>query len=247
MDRFSIASVGALVGEPTRCAILLALLDGRSRPAGELARAAGLSAAATSLHLGKLVAGGLLAVQKEGRHRNYSLASPNVAHALEAIGVIATRAPPARSLSLERAKLREARTCYDHLAGAYAVALAQALEQQGVLRRRGDRAYHVTKHGVQWLGDVWQIDVADLSPGRFLARQCLDWTERRPHIAGAIGAAVLSQLFEKRWIARVAGSRTVRITSRGHVGLANLGILSQSPINAVPSRSIKGSGGPARD
>lgn len=236
MDRFSIASVGALVGEPTRAAILLALLDGRPQPAGDLARAAGLSAAATSLHLGKLVTGGLLVVTKAGRHRNYRLASPEVAHALEAIGVIATRAPPARSLSPGRAGLREARTCYDHLAGVYAVALAHTLEQQGMIRCRGDRAYDVTNDGVQWFGDMWQIEVADLSCGRYLARRCLDWTERRPHIAGALGAALLARMFERRWLARVTGSRAVRITSRGHAGLATLGLPSPPSTNPVHAR-----------
>ena len=223
-DRFSIASVGSLVGEPTRAAMLLALLNGLALPAGELAREAGLSAAATSLHLAKLVAGGLLVVQKAGRHRYYRLASAEVAHALEAIGVVATRAPPARSLSPERSRLRDARTCYDHLAGAYAVALAQALEQQGMLRSRPENAYHVTKHGVQWFGDVLQIDVADLSGRRSLARRCLDWTERRPHLAGALGAAVLARLVELRWVARVTASRAVTITARGHVGLTTLGV-----------------------
>lgn len=222
----SLASVAALVGEPTRAAILLALLDGRALPAGELAREASLSAAATSLHLSKLTDGGLLVVRQEGRHRYYRLASNDVAHALESLGVIATKASPARALTPERAALRAARTCYDHLAGEIAVALASKLERERVLRAVGGRAYAITSAGERWFQAKLQIEVSKLASGRRpLARRCLDCTERRSHVAGALGAAVLDRLLEGRWIARVAGARrTLRITTRGESELAALGL-----------------------
>jgi len=225
--RYALANVASLLGEPTRAAILLALLDGRALPAGELAREANLSAAATSLHLGKLTSGGLLSVRKEGRHRYYRLASPEVAHALEALGVIASPAPPPRSLSPERAALRAARTCYDHLAGVLAVRLAQTWERERVLTAEDDRTYQVTRHGVSWFADVMNIHVGVLAQSRRpLARRCLDWTERRPHLAGTLGAAVLEHFVQQRWVAKAQSSRVVRITARGHAGLARLGLAS---------------------
>jgi len=148
-SRFAIADVAALVGEPTRAAILLALLDGRALPAGELARAADLSAPATSLHLAKLVHGGFLAARQEGRHRYYRLASTDVAHALEALGVLATRAPPRAFTPAQRA-LRAARSCYDHLAGVVAVSLAEMLERERHVRIVDERTYAVTAGGARW-------------------------------------------------------------------------------------------------
>jgi DNA-binding transcriptional ArsR family regulator len=221
----SVADVAALVGEPTRAAILLALLDGGARPASELARVAGLSASATSLHLAKLAQGGLIVVRREGRHRYHQLANAEVAHALEALGVIATAPPPPRSLSPEREALRAARTCYDHLAGALAVALVELLERKHLLQRHDDGHYVVTKTGVRWFADVLTIDVPALAGGRrALARRCLDWTERRPHLAGALGRALLDRCLERRWLARTAGTRTVRMTTRGERGFAALGL-----------------------
>ena len=228
-ENHALADVAALVGEPTRAAILLALLDGKALPAGELATAARLSAAATSLHLGKLTRGGLLVVQQEGRHRYYRLASVEVAHALEALGVIATGRPPprGRALSPERAALREARTCYDHVAGALGVALAETMERRAVLRADGDRFYEVTSDGARWLADALSLDVSTLSPNRRkpVARRCLDWTERRPHVAGALGAAILERLFAMGWAARKKGSRALRVTTRGATELARLGVV----------------------
>lgn len=223
--RYALADVAALVGEPTRAAILLALIDGRALPAGELAVEAGLSAAATSLHLAKLTRGGLLLVQQEGRHRYYRLASGDVGHALEALGVLATARPPARALTRERAALRTARTCYDHLAGALAVALAEKMAREHVVREADEREYEITAHGAGWLADAMGIDVSGLATGRRpLARRCLDWTERRPHVAGALGAALLERVLVRRWVARVEGKRALRITARGRDALAGMGL-----------------------
>ncbi len=221
---YALADVAALVGEPTRAAILLALLDGRALPAGELAREAGLSAAATSLHLAKLRQGGLVVVHKEGRHRYYRLASGDVANALEALGVIATGRPPARALSPERAALRAARTCYDHLAGALAVALTEKMERERIVRADGERGYVVTPHGAGWLAEAMRIDPSALAGRRAVAKRCLDWTERRPHLAGALGAAILEQIFAMRWATRIGDSRALRITTRGREGFSGLGL-----------------------
>lgn len=223
--RYALSDVASLVGEPSRAAILLALLDGRALPAGELAGEADLSAAATSLHLAKLTQGGLLAVHREGRHRYYRLANEDVAHALEALGVIATARPAPRALSPERAALRAARTCYDHLAGALAVTLAQRLEAERVLATTGERDYAITPKGAAWLADRLAIEAGALAQGRRpLARRCLDWTERRPHVAGALGAAILTRLLEARWAVKRPHSRALRVTERGREGLRGLGV-----------------------
>jgi DNA-binding transcriptional ArsR family regulator len=212
----ALASVAALIGEPTRAAILVALLDGRALPAGELAREAQLSASATSLHLAKMIEGGLLLVEKQGRHRLYRLASNDVASALEALGVIATPAPKGQPISAQRALLREARTCYDHLAGARAVAFTRLLEDQAILRVSSDRSYELSAEGRRWFAEHLQIDVGSLaSSRRALARRCMDWTERRPHLAGALGAALLERLLARRYVARTTGSRALRITPTG--------------------------------
>lgn len=222
--RYALSDVAALMGEPTRSAMLLALLDGRALPATELARAAHLSLPATSLHLAKLVQGGLLVVRREGRHRYYRLASEEVAHALESLGVLATAAPKARAMSPERAALRAARTCYDHLAGVIAVGLAERLERAAIVRVEDERTYAVTPSGAAWLRDAVGVDVEALARGpRAVARRCLDWTERRPHLAGKLGAAMLERFVERRWIVRIAGTRAVRVTARGETEIARLG------------------------
>ncbi|HEX5656129.1 MAG TPA: helix-turn-helix domain-containing protein, partial [Polyangiales bacterium] len=201
---------------------LLALLDGRALPAGELAREAGVSAPAASLHLAKLIEGGLLHVRKQGRHRLYSLASRDVAHALEALGVIATAAPPLRSLAPARAVLRRARTCYDHLAGELAVALAQKLEHDGAITTRDETTFAVTRAGELWLRDRLQLELSALPQRRVLARRCPDWTERRPHIAGALGAAILERLLALRWLRTTSTPRLLQVTPRGEDQLAQL-------------------------
>ena len=145
--------------------MLLALFGGEALPAGELARAADLSAAATSLHLAKLCAGGLIAVRKEGRHRYYRLANGDVAHALEVLGLIATAPPKARTFTAEQTALRAARTCYDHLAGFSAVALADSLAKQRLLAVIDEVSYGVTPRGKRWFTEHLAIDVAELARG----------------------------------------------------------------------------------
>jgi DNA-binding transcriptional ArsR family regulator len=222
--RYSLADVAALIGEPTRAAMLLGLLDGRALTATELARLAARSAPATRLHLAKLAQGGLVVVRKAGRHRYYRLASGEVAHALEALGVISIAAPRDRPPSPAGSALRAARTCYDHLAGVLAIELADRLERARIVRVEADDRYAVTRAGARWFSDALAIDVAaHTAQRRPLARRCLDWTERRPHLAGALGAAVLDQLVQRRWVARTPGSRALRITTHGAPAIARLG------------------------
>lgn len=213
---YPIATVAELMGDPGRSSILLTLIDGSSRPAGELAILAGLSAQSASGHLSKLVDGGLLTVQGIGRHRYYKLASADIAHALEALGAIATvpSKKPA-SQNPEKLALYTARTCYDHLAGRIAVELARFLMDTGTIALSGEKEYEVGKKGAGFFAGLG-IDVAELSgTRRCFARQCIDWTERKPHLAGALGAALCSRLIALNWFARRPGTRVLRVTQRG--------------------------------
>ncbi len=213
---YSISAVAELIGEPARAAILLALADGRALPAGALARAAGVSAQSASAHLSKLVVGGLLAVRSEGRHRLYRMAGPEIGYAIEALGVIATvPARPGAPRSPERAAFDTIRSCYDHLAGRVAVELARALETRGVVRPHGERDYELGPAGRAWFAELGVNTDAVRGSRRSFARQCLDRTERVPHLAGALGAALFSRMGELGWIAALPETRALRVTHRG--------------------------------
>lgn len=213
---YPLASVAELIGEPSRAAILIALLDGRALPAGELALISRVSAQSASAHLSKLVDGGLLSVQSEGRHRYYKIANAEVGHALEALGAISTA--PCKTPILrtpEMTELQIARTCYDHLAGRVAVEITKALEASQVLRPRGERDYEIGDKGEAWFAEIG-VETDELRHSRrSFARRCLDWTERRPHLAGALGAAFCARLLALGWIVRRPKTRAVRITQRG--------------------------------
>jgi DNA-binding transcriptional ArsR family regulator len=214
--KFPVAAVAELIGEPARAAFLIALADGRALPAGELARAAGVSAQSASSHLSKLVLGGLLRVQSEGRHRYYRMSSPEVGHAIEALGVIST-GPRRPDLSRPRdgIALYNIRLCYDHLAGRVAVDLASALEASGVIRLHGERDYDLGSNGQAWFERLGVDTDALRGVRRSFARRCLDWTERRPHLAGALGAALFSRVVTLGWVAPLPKTRAVRITHLG--------------------------------
>jgi DNA-binding transcriptional ArsR family regulator len=219
------AYVAGLIGDPTRAAMLDSLLDGRALPASELAYLARVSPQTASAHLAKLVEGKLLAVETHGRHRYYRLAGAHVAQVLEAL---TTLAPPVQVRSLRQSDLlkevRHARTCYDHLAGQLGVELTRTFMVRGFLRE-ADGEYRITEEGKRWFSD-FGIDVEAIrKKRRSLARPCLDWSERRHHLAGALGAALADRLFELGWIVRVPSSRAVRITEKGREHLAQqLGI-----------------------
>ena len=213
---YPIASIAELIGEPARAQILVALLDGRALPAGGLARIAGVSAQSASAHLSQLTNGGLLVVENEGRHRYYRIAGREVAHAVEALGAISTVQQPG-SLLHDRQKdnLYLARSCYDHLAGRIAVEIAEALESSKVVSPCGEREYQIGLRGNEWFAKIG-LEINGLRRSRrSFATKCLDWTERKPHIAGALGAAIFSRLVALGWIARRSNTRAVRITQLG--------------------------------
>jgi DNA-binding transcriptional ArsR family regulator len=212
-----VARVAALVGDPSRAAILMALADGRALPAGELARHASISPQTASAHLDKLFRAHLIAVEVQGRHHYYRLRNAEVARMLESLSIVAP--PPRVPVQTDSAKeLRFARICYDHLAGRLGVALTCALCERYCFCD-GDAGYTLTDKGQSWFHGLG-IDVNELRAGRRpLTRRCLDWSERRSHLAGALGAALARRLLELKWIARVHGSRAVRLTQRGEAEL----------------------------
>jgi DNA-binding transcriptional ArsR family regulator len=214
--KYPLAMVAELIGDPVRAAMLVALLDRGELAAGELALLSGASPQSASAHLSKLTSGGLLKRRSNGRHRYYRLAGTEVARAIEALGVISTRTRVARAhLSEEALAMHTARSCYDHLAGRVSVALAQFLESSRVLKTCGRKEYALGSKGADWFAKLG-IDVGALSGSqRSFALQCLDWTERKPHVAGALGAALLSRMLALRWIARRRESRALRITNLG--------------------------------
>jgi DNA-binding transcriptional ArsR family regulator len=227
-----IASAAALIADSTRAAILRALLPDRPLAAGELARLAGVSAATASFHLAKLLEGGLITVVRQGRHRYYRLAGHEVAAALEALGLISPGLP-VRTLrqSREAVALAEARTCYDHLAGRAGVELLDGLLRRGLLEEksgrtdRGDTSSHrfeVTGAGAKELGSFGLNLLQIRRSRRHFAGTCIDWTQRRRHLNGALAAAITSRMFELGWIERGSPGqrRSVRVTPAGIEGLA---------------------------
>ena len=226
-----VASVGELFGDPARAAMLVALIDGRARTAGELALAGNVSAQSASGHLARLTAGGLLAVRSQGRHRYYELASAEVAHALEAAGSLAARHANGANGNtshpvhprLANSDIRMARSCYDHLAGVIAVELTHRMEASAVIRACGEWEYELGRNGEKFFGKLG-VDVQAIRRGRrAFARRCLDWTERKPHLAGALGAALFARLVDLGWVARRRDSRVVRVTHLGERKIAEMG------------------------
>jgi DNA-binding transcriptional ArsR family regulator len=214
-----IAEVAALVGDPARASMLCALLGGRALTATELAHAAGVSPQTTSGHLAKLHAASLLGLMKQGRHRYYRLAGPHVAQMLEGIMNVALLGPPRfQPKTRLDEQMRHARTCYDHFAGTLGVGLADRLTERELLVL-GDEAGEVTPAGLDFLGKLGVDLAAARARRRVFCRPCLDWTERRPHIGGAVGAALALRCFDLKWVERVRDSRALRITPAGRRGL----------------------------
>jgi DNA-binding transcriptional ArsR family regulator len=216
-DTLRMASVAALLGDPARANILNALMDGRALTAKELAYAARVSPQTTSGHLAKLTEANLLSVEKQGRHRYFRLATPLVGQMLESIMAVAGAEPPRASSWRGGEALRSARTCYDHLAGRLGVALAESLESSGFVVLSTDGG-EVTDSGHGFLRTFG----AEPLPGkRVFCRPCLDWSERRPHLAGRCGAAIATRCFDLGWVARMRDTRAVAITAAGRAGFAD--------------------------
>jgi DNA-binding transcriptional ArsR family regulator len=210
-----IAAVAALMGDPSRAAVLIELADGRALPPSELAEVAGVSRSTISEHLGKLERAGLLAVEKGGRNRYFRLAGPEVATAIESLAALAPRFP-FRSLkqSNRAGALGAARTCYGHLAGRLGVDITDAMLARGLIEREGD-VFLLTGDGAVWLQ---QLGIA--KPPR-AGKACNDWSERRPHLAGSLGVVLARRLFELRWVASTERARAVEVTAAGRRGLAS--------------------------
>lgn len=222
-----LAATAALIGDASRAAILMALSDGRALPAGELARYARISPQTASAHLDRLFKGNLITVEVQGRHHYYRLRGEAVAQLIERLAAIAPPAPVSTAGQWREAQtLRFARTCYGHLAGRLGVALAQSLCNAGFLDD-DEAAYRLTDSGDGWLRHLG-IEAGALrnDARRPLARRCLDWSERRHHLAGPLGVAITRRFFELNWIARVRQSRAVRLTDSGRAALsAELGLV----------------------
>ncbi|WP_299537605.1 helix-turn-helix transcriptional regulator [uncultured Streptomyces sp.] len=218
-----LAALASLLADETRAAFCLALLDGRAWTAGELARHAGVAPSTASEHLAKLVAGGLLTGEKQGRHRYVRLADERAARLIEELtGQALAGGPQEPPRSLRAATVADAlargRTCYDHLAGRLGIAITDAMTARGLLRQ--ETGFALTDHGIGWFAALG----AALPAGgrRPLARGCLDWTERRPHLAGVAGAALCGHALEQGWCVRIGSGRAVRATPDGESALRDL-------------------------
>ena len=222
------AEAAALVGDPARANMLAALMDGRALTAKELAHAAGITAQTASSHLARLTDGGLLAMEKQGRHRYHRLASASVAHMLESIMSVAgdrgrTDGPHSKVVRVgpRDKELRRIRTCYDHLAGELAVQLADTMVARGHIDLSPDGGA-VTENGLQFLRTFGvDLEGSHIRPrsrsGHTFCRPCLDWSERRPHIAGAVGMAICQTCFSRGWLRKLDGTRAVAMTQAGHL------------------------------
>lgn len=219
-----LAELASLLADRTRAAFCLTLLDGRAWTAGELARSAGVRPSTASEHLDRLIAGGLLIERRQGRHRYVELAGGHVAELLEDLQSLLTPAPDqARSLrsASMAAALARGRTCYDHLAGRLGVAVTDAMTERGLLNQHG--GFGLTDEGLAWLTQTMGVTPGELrTTRRPLVRPCLDWTERRTHLAGVAGARLCERLFDRRWIVRIGTGRAVGLTQAGEVGLREL-------------------------
>lgn len=216
-----LAEIGALIGDPGRANMLDALMDGRALTARELAAAAGVAPQTASGHLSRLTEAGLIAMEQHGRHRYHRLASAEVANLLESIAYFAAR-PSDRGQRAVRtgprdAALRLARTCYNHFAGRLGVGIADAMLARGQIELDQD-AGTVTEPGRDFLKRFGVAISPAANAGRLFCRPCLDWSERRPHLAGALGVALTCRCFELGWVRKIEGTRALSITQKGRQG-----------------------------
>ncbi len=217
--------VASLVGDPARANMLTALLSGRALTASELSQEAGITPQTASSHLSKLEAGGLIEQEKQGRHRYYRLADPDVGGVLEGLAALAARAGHMRVRTGPKdPALRRARVCYDHLAGDLGVQMLDSLRRQRLVHQH-KQEIELTAEGERFLAKALQIDPSTLAhPRRPVCKACLDWSERRHHLAGTLGAALMRRFTELKWAARdpIPGSRVVQFTRQGEKRFAAL-------------------------
>lgn len=234
-DGPNMAGIAALIGDPARANMLSALMAGMALTAGELSAEAGVTKQTASAHLARLLDGGLLAVERQGRHRYYRIANPEVAQLIESLmGVAALQAPPRTRPGPRDAAMRRARVCYDHLAGELAVVLYDACVANGWIALDAD-GLAPTEAGRAFLR-AFGVDLDRLEAGRRpLCRACLDWSVRRPHLAGAVGAALLARIVALGWAARVGHSRVIAFTPAGEAAFLDLlGATDHRPPPAPP-------------
>ena len=208
------ARIAASIGDPTRARMLGVLMTGEQLPSGEIAQAAGVNPSTASEHLGKLVHEGLIAVEARGRHRYFRVADGDVARALEALSLVAERTAASDKWRKEPFQsLKHARTCYRHLAGELGVRLLRSmLDRRRIVAIEG--GYEITPAGGAWLAQLG-IDPKGPVHGERYAYACLDWSERRDHMAGKLATALLDRFMEKRWLARVPQTRALNVTAEG--------------------------------
>jgi DNA-binding transcriptional ArsR family regulator len=216
--------IASLIGDPVRSKIMWALLDGRAYTATELANYTETTPQNISMHLTKLVMSDLLCVEKQGRHRYYNYARPEISYAIEALANLIPQANKSIKINLPDQSVRFCRTCYDHLAGKIGVLLTDKLLELKILIKEG-ADFKVSMQGEIFFATL-NIDIHQLSnQKRSFARACLDWSERKPHLAGALGAAMLERMIANNWIRRTANSRAIVVTGKGKEALhAKLGV-----------------------
>jgi DNA-binding transcriptional ArsR family regulator len=206
-----------VIGDPVRANMLWTLLDGRAYTASELAAAVDISAANCSMHLAKLLKAGLLTVEAQGRHRYYTFSRPEVAYAIEALAALIPE-DGREAVEKEDPPIRVCRTCYDHLAGRVGVRLTEGLVSHKLLMPV-QKEFIPTPKGIKWFTGHG-IDIEELrQQRRHFSRTCLDWTERRPHLAGALGASLLQMMLAEHWLRRIPHSRAVQVTAKGRKAL----------------------------
>ena len=220
----ALANAARLLAEPARASMLLKLMGGRAIPAGELAFAANISPQTASEHLARLTEAGFVTAYRQGRHRYYELVNEDVAYAVESLLVLSSGSPARPRLDAEKpalGRLEHARTCYAHLAGWLGVAITDALQREGHLAPATGRAFTITDRGRTWFEQQGiNIPSSPATADPKLARQCLDWTERRPHLAGTLAVTMQKRFSELGWIVRSRKSRAVRVTLEGRKALS---------------------------
>jgi DNA-binding transcriptional ArsR family regulator len=221
IDARRLAAVGNLLGEPARASIVLALMDGTSRPASELARRAGVTPATASAHLRKLCDGRVLSVVPQGRHRYFRIAGEEAAHLVEALSLMQSVAKPDTTRAFDP-KLRQARTCYRHLAGRLGVAMFDTLSARGGFAVSAG-AIALSSEGCGILVCHGLLDETDRAE-RLEGRPCVDWSERRHHRAGALGSLLTERMFERGWLRKRRESRAVIVSAKGEQAFDALGV-----------------------
>jgi DNA-binding transcriptional ArsR family regulator len=215
----NVANTALLISDPSRAAILTVLLDGRFHTASELSLLIGVKPQTTSYHLSKLIEQNIIVVESQGRHRYFGIQNEEIAKTIESLLVLS---PPAKIKSLkqsrEDAAIRYARTCYDHIAGYLGVQIADAFIRKGYL----DSEFSLTPEGQRFFEEM-QVDVKEIKrKRRSFCHKCLDWSERRHHIAGAVGLALLEKFIELEWVVRLPKTRAISVTKKGRDGMRNL-------------------------